>query len=125
MPIIYNQPNPGYQTNAIAILNDYVTLAQNLSNMLQIITDLKLREANHAYSTIFAATATYSVNADGTAGAQDATPTSNHPMVGTSITDSEVQGFVGYIVNDLYNFLTGVAGPTVADRRPAIKGMLP
>lgn len=117
--------NPGTQANAFSALQDYANLAAQLNSILSILASMKQREATHAYSTQYANTATYTVNADGTPGSQDGTPNSAHPMVGTYLTSNEVSGFVGYVVNDLYNFLTGVSGPTVADRRPAIYGMLP
>ena len=117
--------NPGRQGNAYQALVDYSQLAQTVWSVLQTIADLKQREATHAYSTIYSNTQTYATNSDGTPGSTDATPNSAHPMVGTYISANDIQGFSGYVVNDLYNFLTGVSGPTVADRRPAIKGMLP
>lgn len=120
-----NGTKPGRQGNAYQALSDYSALAQQISNILTTITDLKYREQVHAYSTIYANTTTYSLNADGTAGSVDSNPDSSHPMSGSYLSANDVNGFVGYVVNDLYNFLTGVVGPTTADRRPAIKGMLP
>jgi hypothetical protein len=117
--------NPGRQQNAFSAINDYAALAAQINSILSTIAVLKQREATHAYSVVYNATATYTLNADGTPGSQDGSPTSGHPMVGQYVSATDVSGFVGYIVNDLYNFLTGVAGPTTADRRPAITGMLP
>lgn len=117
--------NPGKQQNAVVALGDYTTLAIQLRAALTTLADLKQRESEHAYMDQYHNTATYALNSDGSAGAGDAVPDSAHPMIGQSISADDVQGFVGYVVNDLYDFLTGVAGPTVADRRPAIFGMLP
>lgn len=120
-----NSSNPGRQGNAFLALNDYAALAQQVSNILMTVTDLKQRESTHAYSTIYNNTSTYALNLDGTPGATDSNPVPSHPMSGTYLAANDVNGFVGYVVNDLYNFLMGISGPTVADRRPAIKGMLP
>jgi hypothetical protein len=117
--------NPGTSTNAGNALRDYANLASQIRTILAAIIDLKNREANQAYSEAYANTRTYALNPDGTAGAEDATPVHSNPMVGTYLSVDDVNGFVGYVVNDLYNFMTGVAGPTVADRRPALYGMLP
>jgi hypothetical protein len=117
--------NPGRQGNAYSALNDYAALALQVSNLLQSIIDLRNRESANAYSTIYSNTATYALNSDGTPGTQDGTPNHANPMIGTYLSANYVTGFTGYIVNDLFNFLTGVSGPTVADRRPAIKNMLP
>lgn len=117
--------NPGHQQNAFSALNDYAALAAQIQSVLSTIAVLKQREATHAYSAIYVATATYALNSDGTPGSQDVSPVSGHPMVGQAVAATDVSGFVGYVVNDLYNFLTGVSGPTTADRRPAINGMLP
>lgn len=117
--------NPGLQVNAFQALNSYAALAAQINNVLSTIATLKQAEAAHAYSVIYANTATYAVNPDGSPGAQDSSPNLSHPMSGQYISANQVDGFVGYVVNDLYNFLTGVAGPTVSDRRPAITGMLP
>jgi hypothetical protein len=117
--------NPGTQQDAAQALADYVNLANQIRGILSILADLKGREQEAAYSTLYANTKTYSLNPDGTAGAEDPTPVPANPMVGTSLSVQDVNGFVGYVVNDLHSFLTGVAGPTVADRRPAIYGMLP
>ena len=117
--------NPGLQQNAFGALHDYAALAAQLSSVLATCAALKQREATHAYSDLYRNTATYTVNPDGTPGAEDVTPVLTHPMVGQPVSSSDVDGFVGYVVNDIYDFLTGVAGPTVADRRPALAGMLP
>jgi hypothetical protein len=118
-------PNPGRQGNAYQALGDYVALAQQVSNLLQAIIDLRARESANAYSATYSNTATYALNTDGTPGAQDVSPVHSNPMTGTYLSANFVSGFTGYVVNDLFNFLTGVSGPTVADRRPAIKNMLP
>jgi hypothetical protein len=123
--IVIPTSNPGTAHHASAALNDYSSLAAQLRNILAVLADLKGREAEHAYSLIYENTRTYALNPDGTAGPEDPTPVPENPMVGTVISYRETQGFAGYVVNDLYNFLTGVAGPTVADRRPAIYGLLP
>lgn len=111
------------QNNAFSALNDYVNLAQQMWNIFLRVQELKQREANHAYSVIYANTQTYNPNPDGTIGATDSTPNTSHPMVGTTTSSSQINGFVGYMVNDYYNMITGVA-VTTADRRPAIMGML-
>lgn len=115
---------PGTQANAQLALREYSELARQIWSLLQSLSDMKQREATHGYSAIFQNTATYSLNPDGTPGSSDATPNTSHPMVGTYHSANDYQGFSGYVVNDLYNFLIGVSGPTVADRRPAIQGML-
>jgi hypothetical protein len=118
-------PDPGRQGNAYTALNDYAALAVQVSNILQMIADLKSREAANNYSDIYRNTETYTLNPDGTPGNKDPDPIPSHPMTGTYLSQDYVLGFTGYVVNDLFDFLTGVAGPTVADRRPAIKNMLP
>lgn len=117
--------NANLNDNARKALIAYSNLASQISNILVTLADLKQREANHAYSTIYQNISTYTVNADGTIGATDTDPNHDHPMTGSYVTSNQVSGFVGYVVNDLYNFLTGVSGPAVADRRPAIYGILP
>jgi len=116
---------PGTQSLALGAVNDYIALSRQVNNVLLAIVDLKSREASLNYSGMFSATATYAVNADGTPGSADGTPNPAHPMQGYSLSANQINGFVGYVVNDLFNFLTGVSGPTVADRRPAIHGVLP
>lgn len=120
-----NPTNPGLHGNAFGVLTDYANLAQHLWNVLQICADLKQRETTNAYSKIYQNTQTYTVNPDGTPGAVDGVPVPANPMVGTYLSRNDVDGFTGYCVNDIFDFLMGTRAPAMADRRPAIKGMLP
>ena len=61
--------NPGLQVNAFQALNSYAALAAQINNVLSTIATLKQAEAAHAYSVIYANTATYAVNPDGSPGA--------------------------------------------------------
>lgn len=123
--IVPDVPNPGTSQNASQALRSYCDLALQMRNVLSALADLKSREAEHGYSTLYNNTPTYALNPDGTPGAADPAPVHTNPMIGTSLSVETVDGFVGYIVNDLYSFMTGVSGPAVADRRPALYGMLP
>jgi hypothetical protein len=122
---IGTEANQGKRTNADLCIRDCSALAQEIWGILQKLDGMKQREAHHAYQEMFNNTPTYALNPDGSAGAADAVPDPTHPMEGQTVSANDLQGFTGYVVNDLYNFLTGVPGPTVADRRPAIAGMLP
>lgn len=125
MAVTVTTPNPGTQQNAMSALGEYQNLASLLNNILAITANLKQREVVNNYSTQYSNTTTYALNPDGSAGAADAAPVHTNPMVGTFVSHDDVTGFTGYIVNDLYDFLTGAAAPAKADRRPAIYGMLP
>jgi hypothetical protein len=116
--------NPGTAPNAFATLSDWQSIAQQMWNLYMTCKTMQQRQQQHAYVALYQATSTYTVNADGTPGANDVTPNNAHPMVGTYLTANEVSGFDGYGVNEFVNFVEGNT-TLVADRRPAIQQMLP
>lgn len=117
-------PNPGLQGNAYAALNDYAALATQFWNLYMACKTMQQRQTQHNYTAIYNATTTYTLNADGSPGANDVTPNNAHPMVGTYITANEVSGFEGYGIDNFISFIENGAVAT-ADRRPAIQQMLP
>ena len=113
------------QTNALAQIDSVESIDQAFVNLYWRCKDFAARQANDDYVTTWNNQPTYTAAADGSQGATDATPNTDHPIVGKDVTAADLSAFVGYGINDFIAFVEGTAAPTQADRRPAFNKLLP
>jgi hypothetical protein len=69
----------------IATAKELLDICTSIKNLDAAIKNLTARASQRGYQTEWNALDTYAVNANGTQGATDGTPTSGHPIVGVDI----------------------------------------
>lgn len=101
------------------------TLAGTLKSALQQAQDLQQSQTDNDYVSKLNASATYALNADGSAGTADGSPNTANPIAGLNISAVNYSAFIAYGLNDLITFLTGTGSVATADRRTIFGKLLP
>lgn len=119
-------PAPTQQQNAATFVNDMTAFAGLMKQALVLAVDLQARQTARAYLTTLSATATVTVNADGSVAAtNDGTPNAAHPMVGLNISEASVNSLYAIGVGDFIAFWTGASAPAQNNRAAVANLFLP
>lgn len=116
------------QSQAIALLNEGVTYAQQLYNLYKQIADFRNRYANANPSAIWAAFPTGALNADGSIGSADGQPNAAHPMTTTGINRTlslnQAVALIQLGVLDLASFVDNTGSYSTQDRRGTLEQVI-
>ena len=101
------------QTRAINLAGSLINFAQQLEALKASALQMQTQYNNEGVSAEWSAMATAVLNADGSIGAADGTPTAVHPITIGGINRTAAQLVAGIVLcGDLVNFMTNAAVST-------------